>query len=289
MAQNKDNFFGKHRPLIQRMSWLGATLLSLIFLTSCGSGETNENAEKTDAGIQLRLQIVEGLQLAREKKYEAAMIKIYELIDKNPQDAEALAVMSYIFLKSSRSKNAREMAQRALEIDPYLYRPYIVLARTNFQHSSFDKALDLSRQALVINPEAFEAYQIIGEIYLRQGLTRDAVTVLKEAVRIDPENPEIMNLLASGYIKDKQYDQAFSTLTTLQGIDSNNPGAHFNLAVVYAKMKDGRKAMKHIAKAENLYAQVDNIIWLGKTRDIKRVIARDFKLRPEDINNPRQK
>jgi len=279
MAQNKDNFSGKHQPLIRRMSWLAATLLSLLFLTSCGSGKTNENAEKTGAGIQLRPQIVEGLRLTREKKYEAAAIKVHELIDKNPKDAEALAAMSYIFLKSSRVQNAEEMAHRALAIDSYLFRPYIVLARIKFQKSGFDAALDLSRKALVINPEAFGAYQIIGEIYLRQGLIRDAVTVLKEAVRLDPENPELF-----GHIKDKQYDQALSTLTTLQGIDSDIPGAHFNLAVVYANMKDGRKAMRHIAKAENLYAQEENKLWLGKTRDIRRVIARDFKLRPEDIN-----
>ena len=103
-------------------------------------------------------------------------------------------------------------------------------------------------------------------------------------MRLDPENPELLNLLASSHIKDKQYDQALSTLTTLQGINSNSPGAHFNLAVVYAKMKDGRKAMRYIARAENLYAQEENKLWLGKTRDIRRVIAKDFKLRPEDIN-----
>ena len=67
-------------------------------------------------------------------------------------------------------------------------------------------------------------------------------------------------------------------------MNSNNPGANFNLAVLHAKMKNGHKAMRHIAKAENLYAQEKNKLWLGKTRDIKRVIAKEFKLRPEDIN-----
>ncbi len=284
MVQNKDNFLGKHRPLIRRMSWLVGTLLSLVFLTSCDSGETNENAGKTDTGNQLRPQIAEGLKLTHDKKFNEAKTKVYELIHKNRNDAEAISIMSYIFLKSNALSKASDMAERALKIDPFLFRPYIVLARINFQVSGFDKALDLSRQALVINPEAFEAYQIIGEIYLRRGLTKAAVTVLKEAVRLDSENPKLLNFLASGYIKDKQYDQAMSTLITLQEINSNIPGAHFNLAVVYAKMKDGHKAMRHITKAEKLYALEKNKIWLGKTRDIRRVIAKDFKFRPEDIN-----
>lgn len=283
MAQNKDNFIEKYRPLIGRMHWLTGILLSLVFIISCGSGETPENSENTATGKKLRPQLEEGLQLVREKKYEEANSKVFELVIKNPKDAEALSVMSYVFLKSNRLKNAGEMAKRALAIDPNLSRPYVVLARVNFQVSGFEEALDLARKALIINPKSFEAYKVIGEIYLRRGLVKDAITVLGEALRLDPENPDLLNLLGSGYIKDKQYDHALSTLTTLQGIDSNNPGAHFNLAVVYANMKDGRKAMRHIAKAEYLYAQEDNKLWLGKTRDIRRVIAKDFKLRPEDI------
>jgi len=260
------------------MSWLAGIFLSLVFLTSCGSAETN-------SGSQLHSHLVDGLKLTREKKYEEATTKVFALLIKHPKDAEALAVMSYIFFKSNRTKQAREMAHRALAIDSYLARPYLVLARESFQRSGFNEALDLARKALIINPEVYEAYQIIGEIYLRQGLTKDAVTVLKEAVRLDPENTELLNLLSSGYIKNKQYDQALSILNALQEIDSKNPGAHFNLAMVYAKKKEGHKAMRHIVKAENLYAQKDNKIWLGKTRDIRRVIAREFKLRPEDISN----
>ncbi len=284
MRQNKDNFFEPYRKITRRTLLLAGTLLFLIFLASCGGEKTRVDTGEANTGIQQRPEIVEGLKLTHEKKYEEATAKVYELINKDPKDAEALAVMSYILLKSGRIDNAREMAKRAMAIDTQLFRPYMVLARVHFQQSGFNEALDLARQALVINPESFEAYRIIGEIYLRRGLTQDAITVFKEAVRLSPENPELLNLMSSSYIKSKQYDHALSTLLALQEIDSNYPGAHFNLAVVYANMKDGHKAMKHIAKAEKLYAQEDNILWMGKTRDIRRVIARDFKLRPEDID-----
>jgi len=267
-----------------RTGRLAGILLSLILLTSCGGGEISENPETSSPEIQLRPAFAKGLQLTREKKYDKAISKVFEVVINNPEDAEALAVLSYIYLKSNRLPHAREMAERALAIDSYLFRPHLVLARVNFRRSGFDEVLDLARQALVINPEAADAYKIIGEVYLRRGMIKDAVTVLKEAVRLDPENPESLNILASGYIKRKQYDHALSTLMALQKMDPDNPGAHFNLAVVYAKMKEGHKAMRHITKAEDLYAQdKDDMFWLGKTRDIRRVIAKDFKLRPEDI------
>jgi tetratricopeptide (TPR) repeat protein len=285
MVQNKKNIIAIHRRLIGRIGWLAGTLLSLILLASCGGEESAGNPENASTKTQLRPLLVEGLKLTREKKYEEATSKVFEFVMKNPKDAEAMAVMSYIYLKSNRLNNAKVMAKRALAIDSYLSRPYIVLARVNFQVSGFEEALDLARKSLVINHDAYEAYQIIGEVYLRQGLIKDGITVLEEAVRLEPENPALLNILGSGYIKDKQYNRALSTLTALQEIDPNNPGAHFNLAVVYARLKQGHKAMRHIAKAEDLYAQdQDNKQWLGKTRDIRRVIAKEFKLRPEDIN-----
>lgn len=284
MAQNNKNFMDTLRPLVGRIGWLVGILLSLFVLTSCGGEETTENSDTTE--IQLRPQIAESLKLAQEKKYEEATSKVFELVVKNPKDAEALAVMSYIYMKSGRLDKAAPMAKRALAIDSYMARPYVVLARAKFQRSGFQEALDLARKALIMDHKAYEAYQIIGEVYLRQGMVQDAVTVLEEAVKLDSENPELLIILGSGYIKGKQYDRALSTLMTVQEIDSKIPGAHFNLAVVYAKLKQGRKAIRHIAKAEDLYAlDADNKLWLGKTRDIRRVIAREFRLRPEDIMN----
>jgi tetratricopeptide (TPR) repeat protein len=281
MAQIKNNFTGKCRFSIGGAGRLLGVLLSLVMLTSCGEEETADTSTK----IQLRPKLAEGLKLTREKKYEEASSKVFEVIIKNPKDAEALGVMSYVLLKSNSLPKAKGFAKRALEIDSYLSTPLIVLARVSFQRSGFEEALDLARKALVIDPEAFEAYQVIGEVYLRQGMIKDALTVLNEAVRLDPENPQLLNILGSGYIKDKQYDQALSRLIAAQEIDPDNPGSHFNLAVVYSRMKQGHKAMRHISKAEDLFAlDEDNKQWLGKTRDIRRVIAKEFKLRPEDIN-----
>ena len=103
-----------------RTGRLAGILLSLILLTSCGGGEISENPETSSPEIQLRPKIAEGLKLTREKKYDEAISKVFEVVINNPEDAEALAVLSYIYLKSNRLPHAREMAERALAIDSYL-------------------------------------------------------------------------------------------------------------------------------------------------------------------------
>jgi len=105
--------------LMGRTGRLAGILLSLILLTSCGGGEISENPETSSPEIQLRPAFAKGLQLTREKKYDEAISKVFEVVINNPEDAEALAVLSYIYLKSNRLPHAREMAERALAIDSY--------------------------------------------------------------------------------------------------------------------------------------------------------------------------
>ena len=263
---------------------LAGIILSLVFLTACGE-VSKEIAVQIDPGKQIRPRIVKGLELIREKNYEDAITNVYELIVKDPNDAEALSVMSYGYVKLRRFNLASGYAQRALEIDPNQSLPLLVQAIVNYQVSRFDSALDLARKAIVINPKTPMAYKVIGEIYIRVGLTKDAIAVLKEAVKMEPNDPETLNLLGSGYIKDKQHDKALPILLKTQEMDPNLPGMHLNLALIYTKLKDGKKAIRHISKAQYLYTQAENKFWMGKSRDIGRVIARKFKFRPEDISN----
>lgn len=271
--------------MIRRTLWLAGVTLSLVFLTACGNDESKEIAAQIDPGQQLRPQLVEGLKLVREKDYEKAMNTVYELIVKDSKDAEAYSVMSYIYAKSGRYNKAAGYSRRALELDPFQSLPLIVQATVNFQTSQFENALDLARRALIINPKASMAYKVIGEVYIRQGFTKDAIAVLKEAVKLEPNNPDILNLLGSGYIKNKQHDKALPILLKTQEIDPNVPGVNFNLALVYTKLQDGKKAIKYISKAEYLYAQENNLFWTGKSRDIKRVIAKKFNFTPDDVSS----
>jgi len=281
--QKTERLFAIKRSLTREiLGWTGVLLFS-VFLTSCGTAETPENAGNRESGRQLRPKIAEGLQLLREKNYEKAGEKIFELLAQDPDDVEALSVMGLVYVKQGRLMDASKLAKRSLEIDPDQSLPYSVLARAKFQTSGFEEALDLARQALRIDSKAFSAYKVIGEVYLRQGLIKDALTVFKEAIKPEPGDPDMLNLLGSGYIKAKQYDNALQILLKAQEIDPNLPGVHFNLALVYAHFQEGKKAMKHIDRAEYLYGEAENKPWMGKTRDIKRLLAKKFKFTADDI------
>jgi tetratricopeptide (TPR) repeat protein len=280
--QKNDSLLAEKRSLMRSAGLLAGILLALVLLAGCGDEDTNENAGQTKAET-LPDEVVEGLKLMREKNYEDAGNKVFELLAKDSKNTDALSVMSLIYVKQGRLANASQLAKRSLELDPDQGLPYSVLAKAKFQTSGFEEALDLARQGLRIDPQAFLSYKVIGEIYLRQGLTKDALTVLKEAVKLEPNDPEILNLLGSAYIKADRHKDALTILLKAQEIDPKIAGVNFNLALVYAKFKEGAKAMKHIDIAEELYTLADSRPWMAKTRDIKRLLAKKFKFTPQDI------
>lgn len=281
--QKTDRLFEINGSMIRSILLLAGTLLALVLLTACGSEEANESASQMEP--QLPPEVVEGLELLREKNYEDAMSTVFALVAKEPDNVDALSAMGLIYVKQGRLEDASKIANRSLKIDPDQSLPYSVLARAKFQKSGFEEALELARHALRIDPKAFMAYQVIGEVYLRQGLNKDALIVFQEAVKLEADDPELLNLLGSSYIKNKLYEEALPVLLKAQDIDPDLPGVNFNLALVYASIQEGGKAMKHIDIAEHLYTQAENKPWMAKTRDIKRLLAKKFKFTPDDITS----
>ncbi len=258
-------------------------MLAVLLLVACGKGESDKGEAVADAKATMRSPIAKGFKLIKEKNYEKATIVVFDLVAKNPNDAEALAVMGLIYTKQDRLADAMNYAGKALELAPYQSLAHVVIGRVKYQTSHFDEALNKARKALIIDPDSALAYQLIGEVYLRKGMIDDALLVLKEVIKRESDNPEALNLMGSGYIKAKKYDQALPHLLAALKLDSKFPGTHLNLGLVYNQLNQPQKAMKHMDIAEGLYLEEENHPWVAKTRDIKRVLTKKFKMRPEDI------
>ena len=62
-------------------------------------------------------------------------------------------------------------------------------------------------------------------------------------------------------------------------LDEHVPGIHYKLAVVYANQGEGQKAMEHIDLALEYYQKLETFFWVGKARDMRRLIVKKFKIK----------
>ncbi len=247
-------------------------LLSVFFLVSCGNGD-DEKKEGPD-----RAKMEEAQKAFDEENYDKAKSSVEYFLAQYPKDVQALYFYAQVLVATDQLLKARERANEILEIDPELPEAQAILGEVHYGRKEFPQALKLSRQALKKNPKLQVPYRVIGEIYLRQGHVKDSIKVLLEAQRLKPDDVETLKKLSAAYIKDKQYKEAKKNLDKAMKIDENVPGVHYNLAVVYANMNDGQKAMEHVELALKYYTDLGTFFWIGKARDMKRLIARKFNI-----------
>ncbi|MCH8156327.1 MAG: tetratricopeptide repeat protein [Nitrospinae bacterium] len=255
-----------------------AFLLGFFFLSACGKDDASEEPQAGSRSL-----IVKGVKNMKENNYEGAKMAFGELLNRDINDLEARSYMALLMAKQGRRRDAIMHAERVLEADPKRALPHAALGLVYFSANQFDRALEHSRKALKANPDLPDPYLVIGEIYLRRGKVKKSLPVLKHALQLDPKNTEAYKKMAAAQIKADDYKAAFETLQKAMEIDPDIAGIHFNLALVYSEFNDADKAMHHIDTAERFYIRDDNSRWSAKTRQIKQLLAKKFKMRPEDI------
>jgi tetratricopeptide (TPR) repeat protein len=245
-------------------------LFSVCFLISCG----DEGDEGPDRAKMEQAKIA-----FAEENYDHAKSSVEYFLAQYPKDVEALYFYAQVLVQSGQLLKARERANEILEIDPTLAEAKAILGEVHFKRKEFSEALNLSRQALKKNSQLQVPYRVIGEIYLRQGKIKQGIKVLAEAHSLAPTDVETVKKLTAGYLKDKDYATAKKYLDVAMKLDDHVPGIHYNLAVVHANMGDGEKAMEHVDLALKLYQDLDTFFWVGKARDMRRLIVKKFKIK----------
>ncbi len=267
----------KQSTIFKRLSH-GFALLLFLLTIACGGDEAEKAGEPTEHHL-----ITEGIKFMEEGNTEQALIKIHELLHRDPTHIGAMIALCKIFVRVERYNDAGKWAHAALKIDENFAAPYAILGEVNFRTSKFDKALELSRKALLMDPTLPTPYRVIGNVYIRRGEYPAAIKVLKESLRLKPGDIRTLEKLAVAFVKAKRYTLALEQLNIATEIKPDIPEIHYNYAVVYTNLKDGSKAMEHITYAEELFKKADNIRWISIARHNKAAIAKKFAMRPEDV------
>ena len=110
-------------------------------------------------------------------------------------------------------KRAYESASRALAIDSYSPRAYMVLAILQLIDGRHQEAIESAQQAILLRPNDAEAHVNLGLVLAYSGKRKAAVLAVENALRLNPK-PSLGTLLHSGIVfySDHQYARAIKLL-----------------------------------------------------------------------------
>lgn len=179
-----------------------------VFLLLAAIYEENDNIvsasgtlEKAVAKFPDSTKLIFQLAVLFDKlgEKEKCLIQMQNIIEKNPNHAEALNYVGYTWAEQGiRLDEAEVLIRKALEIKPDSAFIIDSLAWVYYQKGDYVNALDLLKKAVTFFPEDPVILEHFGDAYYRNGNKKEAVAAYRSALDFDhPEREKIVDKIQS--------------------------------------------------------------------------------------------
>jgi len=168
-----------------------------------------------------------------------------------------LALYSYPQVNEVVPK-ARELALKALELDPSLAEPHSLLGAVCFGYDR-DMACGEHEQkrATELNPNYMEGHRRYGLYLYEMGRFEEARIALRRALEIDPLSPVANFDYAQLLFFERKYEESETLSKKNVDLDPNFWYAHLQLFYVYRQKRDYAAAVEELAKLQDARGEPD--------------------------------
>jgi tetratricopeptide (TPR) repeat protein len=155
-----------------------------------------------------------------QREYFDQAKAFFELAQRDdPSSAEALYGLGSVYLKQSKTAEARDCFERATKLQ-----------------ASFPETLP-------------NAWNNLGLLATQQGRTEDAIPFFEQALKLSPNHLIALDNLASAYRQQKRWTEARQVLERSLTVSPQNPEANYSLGMVYAQTNDEQHAYEYLQRA----------------------------------------
>ena len=171
---------------------------------------------------------------------------ITERIKRFPQ--LTLLQMAYNLLDNGDYENARKIAARLVEENPYRADFHQILGNVSGKLGDFESSEEHFEIATRLKPYNSAIRNEFGRMYLDHKDYEHALVQLGKAFKMTPEVNSISESMALCYIYLKHYDSAQAMADNLFAHDTNSPGGHLIDMVILINTGDIPAARYHYSK-----------------------------------------
>ncbi len=147
----------------------------------------------------------------------------------------------------------RELAEKALALDPELSRAHTAMAAWNLCGAwNWPEAEVSSRRAVELNASDGRSRMVLAACYMILQRTDEAAEELSQALRLDPLSPVIGSALVVLGFFGRSYDGTIEACQKLLSHDASSALVHMMLGACFAGKGDYARALTHCEKARAL-------------------------------------
>ncbi len=277
-------------------AWRLLTGLALASTAGCGwlgVRPRDDRLPPTPQQVERIQQISERAQAAIDKgEYESARVDLLQLVNEEPDSAEALQRLGNVLLLEGRDSEAEACYRSALARDHDYVEALIGLGDVEARRGDSASALKRFESAIAIDPHRPKAHFSMGRVLEAMGQTDDALAAYFRALESDANNGEVIIRIAAIQLARSQPDQALSRLdqvielSPLDGEARELRGlAHFKLHHLQEAIADFRAAAQRLPERVDVFYHLALALEADNKRtDALRAAEQAVRLAPADAS-----
>jgi protein O-GlcNAc transferase len=175
-----------------------------------------------------------------------------QVLQSNPDHADALHMMGVVALRFGRLDEAADLIGRALPSLQYLPEVHGNMGAVRHAQGRLDEAARHYRKALSIQPNFAHGYFRLGEVLQAAGQFDDSIAAYRKALQLRPDYAEAQSNLGNAYYAQGKNDEAMDCYKKALALKPNLPEAHNNIGNMYQKLRQWSEATKYYRRAIQL-------------------------------------
>jgi Flp pilus assembly protein TadD len=190
--------------------------------------------------------------LREEGDLGGALMEARRAVHDDPEDEEALSVVSKIADRLKNHALVAEAQGRLAELRPEFPEPLILRARALLSAGEYSEAVISATDGIARDPTNPEGYHVTGRAYLASGDLGSAIEMFKAAVQLDPDHGYALNNLGFAFLRANENEAALEVLSRAAELLPHVAYVHNNLGVALERTGNMEDAKLAYARSTSL-------------------------------------
>jgi tetratricopeptide (TPR) repeat protein len=272
------------RELGARSTWRKVAVSALAFFVvlafPAASRAADHDSQNHNSQDQDSQKVAAAAKLIQTGKLDKAEGRLWEILTRQPENAEALNLLGSIRLQQKRFAESEALLRRAISLAPDLLPAHLNLARAFHAQAETDKEVAALLDAARLAPGDAEVNCGLAAAYLKQNDFQRALEAL-ERISGTRRPDGALPLLAASYLGLGRITDARSLVPLIAVRAAKNPALRVEFAEVLLDFNLTNDALAILEIAQKQQAPTAELFFaLGRARERKGEIAlaqRDFR------------
>ncbi len=207
-------------------------------------------------------------QFDEDTYYAYALTAVDELLDRDPDNAEALGQRAELLLRQGRTNQALDGIRQAIDFDADEPRYRLTYARALLLKGKNRDAFREAQRAVSRSGPSVALYETLAEASLRSNYYEDAIHYSDSAIAWSPHNPQ--NYLRKGQAAARIRNAAVAEPALLKGLSlgADRTDVYSTLISMYVETEEYSSARRYLRKMLS-EGPVDNQVRLQQARILR--------------------